>query len=399
MRLTMADTTRTLMNIRFAGPDAEILATVLATHFSEDTNSLFPGTESGVTNVEVHVDKNNHEQLSELRRVLVAISGWEIAGPECPRNVEHLKHESGQEFMMAVVDVKHGDVWRCFDLKCSRTQVPMMIDRKTSPYMTFRDFNLIVMNSVAMDGSIRGMAESIPSVLGQRKRVMEKQSACFRSTIQGTASDMTAHEKSQKLDTSQPNRQEMPRIRVSKGGTGPGFGNITYLPLEGKPDFTAASTISSTGFIGKRINCPAAERDAKETIRDLLGKFPEIKEFAQRTAHHQIGMLTVEKQELQRKLDDRQKELNDCREVFDEMAKVGRELNARIDHLTDENHKLANTKLDKTTAPILKDVSNRMFMFLAGANFQDHPIADQRKLLELMHQLKNALVCSGVGSQ
>jgi hypothetical protein len=40
-------------------------------------------------------------------------------------------------------------------------------------------------------------------------------------------------------------------------------------------------------------------------------------------------------------------------------------------------------------------VANEMFCFLGGINFQDHPIADQRKLVELMRKMGQALKKGG----
>ena len=47
----------------------------------------------------------------------------------------------------------------------------------------------------------------------------------------------------------------------------------------------------------------------------------------------------------------------------------------------------------------LVDASNKMFMFLCGMNVQDYPVADQRKYLELLNKLKQALEDFGFGGR
>lgn len=83
------------------------------------------------------------------------------------------------------------------------------------------------------------------------------------------------------------------------------------------------------------------------------------------------------------------KDVDDAKKINDEFRQKYTDLSRE---LTEAKNRLFELK-------DLPKVADTMFRFLAGVDFSDHSIADQRQFLELMSSLKIELNRAGIGSR
>lgn len=305
--------------------------------------NLFRDFDGEDSTVRVTLEPNAqwHTQTRVVAMGLVKFDSWSFIGPDCPNKLTE-KHNVGRERLHDVNQYGTGHCWCCPESRCR-----YRISLSCLNYMTYKEFKLWLAyggdpSNVAaiLDQSIKSDVNWVNTVEAQRKRVMED----LRTQAKHFSFAM------EPLKTTVCKPEGMVAVKVS---------------VPGVPDQGLYTRGKGSGQINAAEDAPT-KAIAKSAWEQPL-----------------LGMPLVPKQ----KDDELLKSYRDQR-LFP--------LKAEPDHGKAYNVQERVAELKSTV--ILVDSTKKLYEFICGINFQDHPVADQRKIIELMSEVRKALKEFGVGN-
>lgn len=402
------------IRIGFSGPDSVDKATLFA-------HDVIPG----LLHADVRIDSDRPsvvqiyvtsriplgDTLRDLAKFLSRHDSWEFVGALCT------KHKPPVSMVWTQPLHKAGS-WRCHERGCGA-----IIDDDI--FMTYREFSLLLHAtatkpepSALAPGTITGRLPSgwgesplsgkidynKPNPVGQIPRnSMENKREMVKTYLGIDYGSLEVSVLAAQLNIKPPQIAELHRfVKFEDGIRHLENGGALVATVDRNQWPTAANLVNTLEVYTRKSHGPKTlivlELDSqkvhqmeieKESVGETARAIVKRQELRQAVKPISFSATPIEQrgpknQALQAEVETLKKENNDLRVALHDQRK---ELGKRT-------HELEVTRPTAT----LTTVADEMFRFLAGVNFQDHSIAEQKKYLELMSKLRNALQCSGIGS-